>query len=120
MSGLSASLVELALATLRILPRKGSTAWLARSRACLAEPPAESPSTMKISAPAAAFCMQSASLPGRRSLRTALLRNFLLLAAPHTLVGARDDPVQKLRGFLWIVGQPVIERVADGVFDDAH
>ena len=38
-----------ARSTLRILPRKGSTAWFSRWRACLAEPPAESPSTMKSS-----------------------------------------------------------------------
>ncbi|MCY1294832.1 hypothetical protein D9M70_441470 [compost metagenome] len=63
-----------ALATLRILPRSGRIAWLARLRACFADPPAESPSTMKSSAPSAVFCEQSASLPGKRSLRTAVLR----------------------------------------------
>jgi hypothetical protein len=31
------------------LPRSGSTAWLARLRPCFADPPALSPSTMKIS-----------------------------------------------------------------------
>src|SRR5882757_1322275 len=36
--------------TLMILPRSGSTACVLRSRACFAEPPAESPSTTKISA----------------------------------------------------------------------
>src|ERR1700740_874917 len=35
-----------ARSTLRILPRSGSTAWNSRLRPCLAEPPAESPSTM--------------------------------------------------------------------------
>jgi hypothetical protein len=38
-----------ARSTFRILPRSGRTAWLSRLRPCLAEPPAESPSTMKIS-----------------------------------------------------------------------
>ena len=38
-----------ARSTLRILPRSGSTAWNSRLRPCLAVPPAESPSTMKIS-----------------------------------------------------------------------
>jgi len=71
---LAASLPDPALATLRILPRSGSTAWLTRLRACLAEPPAESPSTMKISAPAAAVAEQSASLPGSRSFWIAVLR----------------------------------------------
>ncbi|MGO8484607.1 toprim domain-containing protein, partial [Rhizobium leguminosarum] len=36
----------------------GRIAWLARLRACLAEPPDESPSTMKSSAPSAVFCEQ--------------------------------------------------------------
>src|ERR1700749_2714875 len=71
-----ASLSLPADATLRILPRNGSTACEARSRACFAEPPAESPSTMKISEPWVAVLVQSASLPGSRSLRTALLRKF--------------------------------------------
>ena len=51
--------------TLRILPRSGSTAWVERSRPCLAEPPAESPSTMNSSASAGFLTVQSASLPGR-------------------------------------------------------
>ena len=46
-------------------------AWLSRLRACLAEPPALSPSTMKISVPCLEFMLQSASLPGSRSLRVA-------------------------------------------------
>mmetsp|Transcript_13451 Transcript_13451/g.42491 ORF Transcript_13451/g.42491 Transcript_13451/m.42491 type:complete len:266 (-) Transcript_13451:114-911(-) len=50
---------------LRILPRRGRMAWVARSRPCLAEPAAESPSTMKISASALPLAAQSASLPGR-------------------------------------------------------
>mmetsp|Transcript_37715 Transcript_37715/g.88243 ORF Transcript_37715/g.88243 Transcript_37715/m.88243 type:complete len:261 (-) Transcript_37715:808-1590(-) len=54
-----------AFSTLRILPRRGSTACVSRARPCLAEPPAESPSTMKISVRAASALEQSASLPGR-------------------------------------------------------
>ena len=38
-----------ARSTFRILPRSGRIAWKLRSRPCLAEPPAESPSTMKSS-----------------------------------------------------------------------
>ena len=52
-AGSATSLFAPALATFKILPRSGSTAWVARLRACLAEPPAESPSTMKISEPCA-------------------------------------------------------------------
>ena len=40
---------------LRILPRSGITAWNSRSRACFAEPPAESPSTRN-SSPRAGCC----------------------------------------------------------------
>ena len=38
-------LLSRAFSTLMILPRRGRMAWKLRSRACLAEPPAESPST---------------------------------------------------------------------------
>ena len=60
--------------TLMILPRSGSTAWVERSRACLAEPPAESPSTTKISASRGSLTVQSASLPGRVEFSSADLR----------------------------------------------
>ena len=60
--------------TLRILPRSGSTACVLRSRPCLAEPPAESPSTMKISASDGSFTEQSASLPGSVEFSSADLR----------------------------------------------
>ena len=54
-------------ATLRILPRIGRIACVLRSRACFADPPAESPSTMKISVPSGPAEAQSVSLPGSRS-----------------------------------------------------
>ena len=63
-----------ARSTLRILPRSGSTAWFSRLRACLAEPPAESPSTRNISDLAGSRSWQSASLPGREEMSSALLR----------------------------------------------
>src|SRR4030095_10949654 len=73
-SWFSRSFSAVALATFRILPRKGRIAWVSRLRAALAEPPAESPSTRKISVPSAELLEQSASLPGSRSLRVAVLR----------------------------------------------
>src|SRR3982751_1655830 len=63
-----------AFSTLRILPRSGSTACVLRSRPCLAEPPAESPSTMKSSASEGSFTEQSASLPGSVEFSSADLR----------------------------------------------
>src|SRR5215203_1730076 len=52
-SWFSRSFSAVALATFRILPRNGRIAWVSRLRAALAEPPAESPSTRKISVPSA-------------------------------------------------------------------
>ena len=63
-----------AFSTLRILPRSGSTAWVARSRPCLAEPPAESPSTMNSSVSDGSRTEQSASLPGSAEFSSADLR----------------------------------------------
>ena len=63
-----------ALATLRILPRRGRIAWVSRFRACFAEPPAESPSTRKISVPSADARLQSVSLPGSRTRRVGVFR----------------------------------------------
>ena len=60
-----------ALATLSILPRSGKTAWVSRFRACFAEPPAESPSTINSSVPCEVVRVQSESFPGRRSFRVA-------------------------------------------------
>mmetsp|Transcript_28847 Transcript_28847/g.73582 ORF Transcript_28847/g.73582 Transcript_28847/m.73582 type:complete len:479 (+) Transcript_28847:819-2255(+) len=50
--------------TFRILPRRGSTACVCLSRACLADPPALSPSTTKISVSPLLVEVQSASFPG--------------------------------------------------------
>ncbi len=50
------------------------TAWNVRSRACFAEPPAESPSTRKSSERAGSWLVQSASLPGNAGPATVRLR----------------------------------------------
>ena len=54
-----------AFSTLMILPRSGRMAWKLDWRAPTAEPPAESPSTRKISVLSGSRSEQSASLPGR-------------------------------------------------------
>ena len=56
---------SLAFSTLRILPLSGNIAWKCRSLPCLAEPPAESPSTMYSSLIVASRDEQSANLPGK-------------------------------------------------------
>ena len=48
----------------KIFPLKGSTAWLDLFLPCFAEPPAESPSTIKSSVPSCLPIWQSANLPG--------------------------------------------------------
>ena len=63
-----------ARSTFRILPFSGRIAWNLRSRPCLAEPPALSPSTMKISHLAGSRSWQSASLPGRVETSSTPLR----------------------------------------------
>ena len=64
-----------AFSALSTLPRSGRIAWRVRSRPCLAEPPAESPSTMKISVAPGVLSEQSDSLPGSVSrAEVALLR----------------------------------------------
>ncbi|MNR06089.1 hypothetical protein D3C85_1221510 [compost metagenome] len=64
-SWLCSILSKRARSTFRILPFSGRMAWNLRSRPCLAEPPAESPSTRYSSDIAGSFSWQSASLPGR-------------------------------------------------------
>jgi hypothetical protein len=73
-SWLDSILSKRARSTLRILPRIGSTAWNSRFLACLAEPPALSPSTMNISVLAGLRSWHSASLPGSELTLSAPLR----------------------------------------------
>ena len=64
--------------TFKILPRNGRIAWLRRSRPCLAEPPAESPSTRNNSVSAGSSLVQSASLPGNAGPDVSFLRTTFL------------------------------------------
>ena len=74
-SAFSSILCRRAFSTLRILPLSGRMAWKRRLRACLALPPALSPSTRNSSLAAGSRSEQSASLPGREfSLRIPLRR----------------------------------------------
>ena len=62
---------------LRILPRIGSSAWYSESRASLAVPSAESPSTMNSSLRSTSLLRQSASLAGSALDSRAFLRRWV-------------------------------------------
>src|SRR6266581_1894587 len=93
--------------TLRILPRSGSTACVLRSRPCLAEPPAESPSTTNSSASDGSLTEQSASLPGSVEFSSADLR----------LVGLHDHGARLARVLLQELPQ---SRIDDRLDEAGH
>ena len=70
-------LSSLVLSTLIPLPLSGRTAWFSRLRPCLAVPPAESPSTRKISVRVGSRSEQSASFPGIEAESKTLLRRII-------------------------------------------
>ncbi len=75
---------------------------------------------MNSSEPSAAVLVQSESLPGSRSfLHRGLARDFLLGAAAQPFVGALDHEIEQPVGLQRIARQPVVERVLDGLLDDA-
>src|SRR5213593_93535 len=73
-SWLLSILSKRAFSTFRIFPLMGRMAWNFRSRPCFADPPALSPSTIKISQNFGSRSWQSASLPGSRAESRAPLR----------------------------------------------
>ena len=78
-------LSALDFSTLSIFPQRGRIAWNPRSRPCFAVPPAESPSTRKISHIEASLLEQSASFPGKPSDSKAPFRMIASLAARAAL-----------------------------------
>ena len=107
--------------TLMILPRSGSTAWVLRSRACFAEPPAESPSTMNSSASAGSVTEQSASLPGRVEFSSADLRRVRsrALRAAWRARAASTAFVQDPAGLARVLLQELAELAVDRLLDQA-
>ena len=71
------NLSNLAFSTFKILPFSGNMAWNLRSRPCLADPPAESPSTKYISHFAGSRSWQSANLPGKPMVSITPLRRVI-------------------------------------------
>jgi hypothetical protein len=91
-----------ARSTFRILPLSGRIAWYARSRACFALPPAESPSTRYISHIEGSEIEQSASLPGSTPPSSALFlraRSRALRAASRARAAWSDFSMIALAAF---------------------
>ena len=110
---LPATLSVEACSALSTLPRSGRIAWVWRSRPCLAEPPAESPSTMNSSLSSGSVDEQSASLPGRFSRwLTAVLRVTAWLAARDAsrARAARMMRADDRLGDGLVVVEPLLER----------
>jgi len=74
---------------------------------------------MKISAPCAAVCVQSASLPGRRSFRVALCRSISFSCGDAGALRPLDRPVEQLARLVRRCRQPVVEGILERVVDDA-
>ncbi len=95
------------------LPRSGRIACLARSRPCLAEPPAESPSTTNSSLSSRLALVQSLSLPGR--LRRPVVAVLRVTSACAARLASRARAARMMRaddrlGDGAVVIQPVLER----------
>ena len=106
---------------LMILPRSGRIAWKVRSRPILAEPPAESPSTMKSSASSGSRIVQSASLPGSEELSSALFRRVSsrALRAAWRARARRDRLLDDLARVGRVLLEELGELRVDGLLDEA-
>ncbi|MGX1476000.1 UNVERIFIED_CONTAM: hypothetical protein RKD50_004808 [Streptomyces canus] len=109
-----------AFSTFRILPRIGRIAWYSGFRPDLAEPPAESPSTMKISHLVGSFDWQSGELARQgRGLQEALAtRQVTGLAGRHARGGRLDALADDVRGLDGVAVQPVGEVLVDDLLDE--
>ena len=87
-------------------------AWVARSRACLAEPPAESPSTRNSSPRSGSWLTQSASLPGSAGPATMRLRAIFWLSLKRCCALAIAS-MRDLLALVRMLVEPQRERVLD-------
>ena len=106
-----------AFSTLRILPRIGRIAWIRGSRPWRAEPPAESPSTMKTSHSSGLVDWQSDSLPGRPPPPSRPLRLRARSRALRAAIRA-DAAACALRTMSLALGGVLLEPGAELVVDD--
>ena len=110
---LESTLSRRAFSTFSILPHRGRIAWNRRSRPCLAEPPAESPSTMYSSLRSGSRSWQSASLPGRADALQRALADDEVARLARRLPGARggqrllDDAPAVARVLLEVLREPL-------------
>ena len=103
----------------RILPRSGMIAWNSRSRACFAEPPAESPSTRNSSAQLGILVRAVRELARKRRPRDdPLAHDLLCLLEPllRVLDRERRDLVAALR----VLVQPEREMVLGHAADECR
>jgi hypothetical protein len=84
-----------ALSAFSALPRSGRIACRARSRPCLADPPAESPSTTKISLSSRPGFVQSLNLPG--SVRRDEVALFRVTSAWAARLASRARAARMIR-----------------------
>ena len=95
---------------LMILPRSGRIAWKLRSRPCLAEPPAESPSTMKSSQRSGSRELAVGELPRQAAARQgALAAHLARLARGLAGAGGGDRLVHDLPR----VGRVLLEELGE-------
>ena len=100
----------------RILPRNGMMAWVSRSRACLAEPPAESPSTRNSSECFGSWLVQSASLPGQRRTRGHALA-LDLLRRLGALLRVLDGELRDALAGIRMLVEPQRQRIVHEALD---
>ena len=90
----------LALSTFNIFPLNGSIAWFFLSLPCFADPPAESPSTIKSSELVGSFSWQSANLPGREDKFNT---PFLLVSSLAFLAASLADEASTTLSHIFLI-----------------
>ena len=104
-----------ARSTFRILPRSGRIAWKRRSRPCLAEPPAESPSTRNSSQLLGIFLGAVGQLAGQGQAFEGALADDQVARFARGLAGARGDQAlfDDAAAVGRVFGQELVQRRVD-------